>query len=109
MTSEFVKARDAVEGWVSHLWHSKGVKDTIAIGESAAISIGKQALTAGALAALSAHSSGADNNAIGQAALNAALSTGERVGLAVGTETAAKIVSTITESIKTQDAPPPPA
>lgn len=99
MTSEFVKVRDAIEAFVEHLWSTKGVKDAVSATEEAGVTVARQALTAGALAALSAHSAGSDASTIAKAAEGAALDSAKTVGVSVGTETVAKIVSTITAAL----------
>lgn len=108
MTSEFVKVRDAIEAFVDHLWNDKGVQASVQTTEAAGLSVAKQALTAGALAALAAKSGGGNASDIEKAAESAALSSAKTVGLSIGTDTAEKIVSTITASLHTSDAAAPP-
>lgn len=108
MTSEFVKLRDAFENWINHLWHTQGVKDTVQTVETAGIEVAKAALISGAAAGMAAKANGGDIHAVEVAVSKGALGAGETVGLQVGTETAAKIVETVTAALHEPAAAPAP-
>ena len=108
MSSSFVRFRDAFESFFRHLWHTQGVKDTVQSVETASVEIAQAALISGIAAGMAAKANGGDIHAVESAVSKGALSAGETVGLQVGTETAAKIVQTVTAALHEPAAAPLP-
>lgn len=100
----------AFEEWVQHLWGTKGVQDAVKITTDAGATVLKSALTAGAMAAVSAKAGGGDKDAVEHAALSAALGSAQSVGASVSLQAATAIVSQISDSLHPPaQAPAPPA
>lgn len=94
-----------VKHWLEHIFETATVKEILTVG----VDVGKQVVVNAAMAGMAAHATGSDKAATEAAIRNSALGTLATVGIPAGEGEVEKLVSHISDSIHTPEAPLPPA